>query len=938
MTTRHPLSQHQHSHSPNPDSDHTHSDIHFAGPAPRPSISRRRFLLASAATLAGAMLVRLEHVTGHPLFSTSAVQKHIYLAPDDHTDYFWTADAATYQTAFLAMLDYYIQAASDTAGNLPPYQSRWNCDGSFWVWVYQHNRSAAQFQSLINLISDGHISVPLNPLCVVLGGAPAEAVLRGMYYPGQLERRYNLNFTLAYAMENQTLPYGIGALWAGSGAKYSWKGICGCATKVPDPGNREHDIYWWVGPDGSKILMKWNSLLNNMPGLQQPSQGMGGYAEAYNTGPVVDYVDTDSSFIQRFSYNVIGAFGKGWDGLQTLTQDFVTIAKAKTTAGRQVIVSNEHDFVEDFEPQYGASLPSLSCTFGNEWELNVASLAEASARVKRAVEKLRGAEALATLVSLKQPAFMTGREAARDQAFLDLGLYWEHCWPADSPYIPNPKAQRRDWQRQLVTEIEAYVNPLFGDAAAALGGMIQKSGVNERFFVFNPLSWARTDIADYAYSGSTNVRVIDVATSQEVPAQIVTVDGTSYLRVLASNVPAVGYKVFEIQPAGQAAPLNHDMRAGQAAGVGNPVYLPMITTSSFPSVNGNVIQNEFYQITLAPNGAITSLWDNLRNREFVRTIGGYAINDLGGSSGTVTVENAGPVSATLKATISSPIAHISRITLVRGLDRIDIRNDITQNFSDVLKWRFGFEITSPDVWHEEVGAIIRAKYTTNGGHYYRNSQHLNARYDWLTLNRFADMSGGGVGITLANADCYYMQLGNSTTTALDTVTPQISVLAGGQVDGASYGIPSQGNVNGDGQGDTHFLQRFALQTHDAYDQAAAMRMALESQNPLITGTVTGGSLYPADQFSLLTISNSNVLLSALKPADDGIGTGIVARLWNLGSTDATCALALPNSSILSASELSHIETPLAAFPVNSGILNIPLKTQQLRTFSIKPGT
>ena len=71
------------------------------------------------------------------------------------------------------MLDYYIQQADNTASNASAYQSRWNCDGSLWVWEYEHNQSAAQFQKLIDYIRDGHISVPLNPLCVVLGGAPA---------------------------------------------------------------------------------------------------------------------------------------------------------------------------------------------------------------------------------------------------------------------------------------------------------------------------------------------------------------------------------------------------------------------------------------------------------------------------------------------------------------------------------------------------------------------------------------------------------------------------------------------------------------------------------------------------------------------------------------------------------------------------------------------
>ena len=124
--------------------------------------------------------------------------------------------------------------------------------------------------------------------------------------------------------------------------------------------------------------------------------------------------------------------------------------------------------------------------------------------------------------------------------------------------------------------------------------------------------------------------MIDVATSQVVPSQIVTVDGQTYLRILASDVPSAGYKVFEIQP-GQAAQSDNLIRAGQAAQLDTLVYLPLIQNppTATPSVNGNVIENEFYKITLAANGAIAGLWDKIRNREFAQTIGGYAINDLG---------------------------------------------------------------------------------------------------------------------------------------------------------------------------------------------------------------------------------------------------------------------------------------------------------------------
>jgi alpha-mannosidase len=855
-------------------------------------LSRREFLKTGLILTASALLPGIVKTVDSP----TAI-KRIYIAPDDHTDYMWTADEATYKQAFLDMLDYYLNQADSTGGNQSDFQGRWNCDGSYWMWVYEKNRTQAQFARLIQRIRDGHISVPLNPLVVALGGTPAEAVIRGMYYSGHVERLHNLKFHLVYAIENQTMPYGLGALWAGAGAKYSWKGICGCASKVPDAGNRPYEIYWWTGPDGSKILMKWNSLENYY--------GMGGYAEARNPADVVEFVDTNSSFRTRYPYSVIGSFGKGGDDIETLTDEFINVAQAKTIAGtRRVIVSNEEDFFVDFENTYSSNLPSLGCSFGNEWELYVASLAETSAQVKRAVEKIRSAEALSVLVSMRNASFLNGRSTDRDQAWRDLGMYWEHDWTADGFNVSRTK--RQEWQTTIADRIDHYVDVLYADALAGLQDLIQKSGTNLRFFAFNPLSWLRTGVADLPYTGSLPVHVIDITTGQETPSQIITLDGQQVLRILAQDVPSVGYKVFEVHSG-----------AGQ-------------TFSGSPSADAatGVMQNETYSLTVAPRGAITSLKNkNQSNREFARDITGYKINDLGSSSGTLTIENAGPVSVTLKAVASSPLAHTTRITLVRGSNRIEIRNEITQNFSDVQKWRFGFEISSPEVWHEEVGAILKAKLTTNGGHYY----YRNARYDWLTLNRYADISGAGVGVTLSNADCYFMQLGNSTTSMLDTSTPQISVLSGGQVDGAGLGITNQG-------GDSYFLQRFALCTHTVYSPAAAMRFAMEHQNPLITGVVTGGDAYPENNFSYLTVSNSNVLVQALKPAEDGLQAGLVVRLWNLSAIPAAFSLTLPFDPIVSATHITHIETPLTNLLVTNHALADTLNAWQIKTYALQTGS
>ena len=104
--------------------------------------------------------------------AADAQQKRIYIAPDDHTDYMWTADEEAYRQAFLEMIDYYLDLADKTAANPPEHQSRWHCDGSLWLWTYEHNKTPADFARLIERVRDGHISFPLNALVSTYGGTP----------------------------------------------------------------------------------------------------------------------------------------------------------------------------------------------------------------------------------------------------------------------------------------------------------------------------------------------------------------------------------------------------------------------------------------------------------------------------------------------------------------------------------------------------------------------------------------------------------------------------------------------------------------------------------------------------------------------------------------------------------------------------------------------
>jgi alpha-mannosidase len=255
--------------------------------------------------------------------------------------------------------------------------------------------------------------------------------------------------------------------------------------------------------------------------------------------------------------------------------------------------------------------------------------------------------------------------------------------------------------------------------------------------------------------------------------------------------------------------------------------------------------------------------------------------------------------------------------------RIDLSNEISQNLSDIETWRFGFNLQSPDVWHEEVGAVIRAMLLSEGGHTY---PQIHASTGSPRI-----ISRTWVGTT----DCAFMKVGASGlvdgVTKLDVTTPQITVLASGQVDGPSLAIPRQGD-------DPFFTQRFALRTHDAFSATEDMKFAMEYQNPLITEVVRGGVACPEDTFSLLSISDPKVLLWVLKSAEEGVESGIIVGVWNLSSDPRNFQISLAEG-VTRATLTTHIEADLENLRVPGGVVcakTAPWQMSTFRLFSSKP--
>ena len=135
-----------------------------------------------------------------------------------------------------------------------------------------------------------------------------------MYYPGQLERRYGIDFPLAIAMENAGMPYGLGALWAGSGARYSWKGVCNCPSLIPISTNAPRDLR--LG--GAGRLAHPDEV--ELAASARTTRASAGTPRRASVGTALDLVTPNAAsngFAARYPYNTIGVFGQGWDDFST---------------------------------------------------------------------------------------------------------------------------------------------------------------------------------------------------------------------------------------------------------------------------------------------------------------------------------------------------------------------------------------------------------------------------------------------------------------------------------------------------------------------------------------------------------------------------------------------------------------------------------------------
>jgi len=564
------------------------------------------------------------------------------------------------------------------------------------------------------------------------------------------------------------------------------------------------------------------------------------------------------------------------------------------------------DFYRHVEKNFADRIPVVRGNFENWWNWGVGSTAYETAAHKNTQDTLAAGEMLATF------ACAAGRQAAYPYeelatAWKNMVLYAEHTWG------PNGSAVNSQWfwKRNTALGPEAAAARVLRESMSALNAGIATDG--PAVVVWNFAPWSRTDVARLeAGSLPQGAALIDAATGKPAVVQA-TGDGATAL--LATDVPALGYKMFRVD------------RSGGAPAADGPGGL---------AASPDTLENRFFRIRFDANGDVVSIADKRRGgRELVDANCPHRLNQFiywfqGKTPFSVSkaklIPAVGPAMASMTAEGACFGVDSMKRTVIlhRDLPRIDIVNDLVKSPSGFGQkgkgWQkeegyfvFPFNVANFTLRHEMPTGNVRPLVDPNPG---EPEQLPSTCTDHFTVNRWVEVSNQkDFGVTLSCLDAPLVMYGQRRARTFDVNykarTPWIYGYVFNNLWYTNFQKTQPGRV----------VFRYSLRPHDGGDWRAgqAHRFGIETNSPLRAGRIAGkqagspGLTTPAG--SLLTIDQPNVMLIAAKLAEAN-GEGVILRFVELEGrrTQATVDLARLTPRAVTATDL--VENDLSPVTLN----------------------
>ena len=828
---------------------------------------------------------------------TAARKWTLFVVPHTHVDVGFTDNQGKVAEVQARELDQAVEMIHEH----PTF--KFTTDGSWNVEQFLNTRSKQQQDELLNLVREDKIGIPANYANLLTGYASLETLYRSLYYSKWLSRTYGVPFTFASITDVPTYSGAYPSVLASAGIKY-W------APNAALGRWKEESPFWWEGPDGKKVLF-WYArgyveLLSIFGG--RPPQ----LAAVYDALPI--FLQTYSS--GTYKPDAILAYGSQEENVEVFPQTATVVSEwDREYAFPKMQYATFADFFQYIDEHYRNDLKTYKGDMGPYWEDGAGSDAYYTAMDRQNQNRALSAEILSTVSQSANPG-MHPPMAELDDAWRNIVLYSEHTWrnaghslaQDDSEAMVKGFGVKDNHAVQAKYELDDLTQRSMSQLAERIH---VPAGT---FVVFNALSWNRDALMETDMP--ENNELADMTTGQVVPVEILFKKGNfMHVRFLASDLPPVGYKCFNIRPVA-------------------------VSNSTEPQMDKNpAIENQYYRITVDPKtGAIQSIFDKQLQRELVDERSPYKFGQYlyvtGGDGQTrivysreenplaqLTIHPAAEgeylgsektpwgTSIFLRSSdVNTPSIELE-VLLFNDRKRIEFRYKVQKQYTPAKEgvyFAFPIAVSSPQFGYAiQQGWVDPAKDLLKGG-----------SLEWFTVQHWMEASDSSMAVGIVPVDAPLASFGDINRGEWPAqFQPRSSTIF-------SYAMNNYWHTNYPPEQGGNFTFRYVLTSQDHLDPAALTRIGWESMEPAELDYVLPQDKLgdpdrplPAEGTSFLQIDAPNIVLVDWKLAEDGKGT--ILRLQETAGQSTEATVQLPHTIIGSASFCNAAEDNLRALDVTT---------------------
>ena len=813
---------------------------------------------ATAQPLQIAIEIGDQEVATRTIMLQPARQQTVYILPHSHTDIGYTAIQTDIEEKQINNLLQGLADARRTADYPAGARFIWNVEVLWAADLFLQRLPPEQRAEFFAAVKRGQVALNGMYLNELTGLCRPEELVRLFRYATQLGEKAGVAVDSAMISDVPGFTWGTVTAMAQAGIRYF--------SVAPNYFDRIGDIlvqwenkpFWWIGPDGrSKVLVWipfWGYAMSHRYGKMSPEliaefcEGLESRAYPYD----IAYVRWAGHGDNAVPDPSICDFVKDWNA---------------THASPQFVISSTSDAFRAFEQRYGDQLPQVRGDWTPYWEDGAGSSAAETAMNRASSERLAQAETLwAILNPVRYPA------QRFTDAWNNVLLYSEHTWGAFCSITqPGSPFTADQWniKQSYATVANLQSRQLLGEAAQ-VGGGFQPARAASEVDLFNTTSWPRSELVLIPHELSSAGNFVTDEQGRPVPAQRL---ASRELAVWIRDLPPFSGRRYTLTKEGKAPA---DARV---------------------SATGATLDNGRLRVRLDERtGALVELRATGLAANLVDTTGDHAVNDylylLGDDlaalqrSGPVRISLAdrGPLVASLLVEGAAPGCHQLRreIRLTAGADYVELINTVDKqrivaaNYranegKESVNFAFPFNVPGGEMKLDVPFGVIRPG----------PDQMPSACKNWLTVGRWADVANADYGVTWVTLDAPLVQVGGITARLLNsqtdpavwrqTIAPTQTLYSWAMNNhwGTNYRAYQEGPV----------VFRFVLRPHRGTSSAEASRFATNFSQPILPLPARGRA---PTTTPLLRVEPAEVLVTALKPSDDG--QALIVRLFGAGGT------------------------------------------------------